>query len=194
MGTIDSKFRWVAPKRLELLAHRPISQYAFDLFLSLTPLQISALARIVSIFGLRVTRKSGSPLREKSPFFCQRAICSRSLPVIMLLATPIHPPSFSAQHPSEDSSQYRPAQDFKSLLAPIEFVEGSSTGGLAVPEGKYEPINGTPKAKANVSVLVIYGLLCALEIIFRVMKIRRPRVSQPRNCLRHPRHNRRMAK
>lgn len=64
--------------------------------------------------------------------------------VPMLVATPIHPPSFTTQHSSEDS--YRPSQDFKSLLAPIEFVEGSSTGGLAVPEGRYEPINGTPKA------------------------------------------------
>jgi ubiquitin carboxyl-terminal hydrolase 36/42 len=69
----------------------------------------------------------------------------------MLLATPLHPPSFSAQRTSEDSPQYRPSQDFKSLLPPIEFVEGSSSGVLAVPEGRYEPINGTPKAsKVNV--------------------------------------------
>ncbi|KAF8897822.1 hypothetical protein BD779DRAFT_1492604 [Infundibulicybe gibba] len=49
-----------------------------------------------------------------------------------------------------DSVQYRPSKDmdaFNSLLPPpIEFVEGSSSGALAVPEGKYEPINTTPKA------------------------------------------------
>jgi ubiquitin carboxyl-terminal hydrolase 36/42 len=74
--------------------------------------------------------------------------------VPMLVATPLHPPSFSTQHASEDSSQYRPSQDFKSLLPPIEFVEGSSSGGLAVPEGRYEPINVTPKAsKVVVSFL-----------------------------------------
>jgi ubiquitin carboxyl-terminal hydrolase 36/42 len=71
--------------------------------------------------------------------------------VPMLVATPLHPPSFSTQHVSEDSTQYRPTQDFKTLLPPIEFVEGSSSGGLAVPEGRYEPINMTPKAsKVNV--------------------------------------------
>lgn len=73
----------------------------------------------------------------------------------MLLATPLHPHSFSTQHALEDSSKYRTSQDFKSLLAPIEFVEGSSSGGLAVPEGRYEPINGTPKApKVKVSVSI----------------------------------------
>ncbi|KAF7981677.1 hypothetical protein HWV62_32226 [Athelia sp. TMB] len=65
----------------------------------------------------------------------------------MLLAKPLHPLSFSTKDVSEGSGQYRSSQEFKSLLAPIEFVEGSSSGGLAVPEGKYEPINGTPKAK-----------------------------------------------
>ena len=49
----------------------------------------------------------------------------------------------------EDGMQYRPEKDlaaFKSLLPPeIEFMEGSSTGALAVPPGKYEPINGSPK-------------------------------------------------
>ncbi|KZP02241.1 hypothetical protein FIBSPDRAFT_770995, partial [Athelia psychrophila] len=64
----------------------------------------------------------------------------------MLLAKPLHAHSFSTKDVSEDSTQYRSSQDFKSLLAPIEFVEGSSSGGFAVPEGKYEPINGTPKA------------------------------------------------
>ncbi|KAL6305799.1 cysteine proteinase [Sparassis latifolia] len=62
-----------------------------------------------------------------------------------MLASPILPsPGFS-----EEATQYRPAKDieaFNSLLPPpIEFVEGSSTGALAIPEGKYQPINATPK-------------------------------------------------
>jgi ubiquitin carboxyl-terminal hydrolase 36/42 len=76
----------------------------------------------------------------------------------MLLATPVHPPSFSTQHTSEDSSQYRPSQDFKALLPPIEFIEGSSSGALAVPEGKYEPINGTLKASTvNVRLFSVFS-------------------------------------
>ncbi|KAG6830330.1 hypothetical protein H0H92_001265 [Tricholoma furcatifolium] len=70
-----------------------------------------------------------------------------------MLASPLlpSPPVFSNGHVSEDSAlQYRPARDreaFNSLLPPpIEFVEGSSSGALAVPPGKYEPINASPKA------------------------------------------------
>ncbi|KAG6842045.1 hypothetical protein C0991_003571 [Blastosporella zonata] len=69
-----------------------------------------------------------------------------------MLASPLLPaPSvFSSSHVSDDSPlQYRPARDkeaFNSLLPPpIEFVEGSSSGALAVPPGKYEPINASPK-------------------------------------------------
>ncbi|KAI0089063.1 hypothetical protein BDY19DRAFT_905998 [Irpex rosettiformis] len=55
---------------------------------------------------------------------------------------------------AHDLAQYRPAKDleaFNSLLPPpIEFVEGSSSGTLAVVEGKYKPINesgsGAPKS------------------------------------------------
>ncbi|EPQ59110.1 cysteine proteinase, partial [Gloeophyllum trabeum ATCC 11539] len=70
-----------------------------------------------------------------------------------MLASPLYPaPPFSPARNAEDSSQYRPARDiesFNSLLPPaIEFVEGSSSGTLAVAEGKYEPINGSPKARA----------------------------------------------
>ncbi|KAF8076648.1 cysteine proteinase [Lyophyllum atratum] len=71
----------------------------------------------------------------------------------MMLASPLlpTPPIFSSSHVSDDSPlQYRPARDkdaFNSLLPPpIEFVEGSSSGALAVPPGKYEPINASPKA------------------------------------------------
>ncbi|KAG6821508.1 hypothetical protein H0H93_000017 [Arthromyces matolae] len=69
-----------------------------------------------------------------------------------MLASPLLPaaPIFTASRVADDSSpQYRPARDleaFNSLLGPaIEFVEGSSSGALAVPIGKYEPINASPK-------------------------------------------------
>ena len=69
-----------------------------------------------------------------------------------MLASPIFPPpSFSPRGQSNNLSNYKPAKDieaFKSLLPPpIEFLEGSSSGALAVPEGKYEPINASPKAQ-----------------------------------------------
>jgi len=58
-------------------------------------------------------------------------------------------PIFSAQSNADEPLHYRPAKDletFNSLLpAPIEFIEGSSTGTLAVAEGKYEAINMSPK-------------------------------------------------
>lgn len=78
-----------------------------------------------------------------------------------MLASPLLPVQspFSTQHTPDDLLQYRPSKDkeaFNSLLPPpIEFVEGSSSGALAVPPGKYEPINVSPKAvKPNVSVLL----------------------------------------
>jgi hypothetical protein len=71
-----------------------------------------------------------------------------------MLASPLYPTSsFAPQLASDDHSQFRPARDieaFNNLLPPpIEFVEGSSSGALAVAEGKYEPINATPKASQN---------------------------------------------
>jgi ubiquitin carboxyl-terminal hydrolase 36/42 len=73
-----------------------------------------------------------------------------------MLASPLYPsPSFSPRQSNEDATQYRPAKDmeaFNSLLPPaIEFVEGSSSGALILGEGKYEPINGSPMAKPEVS-------------------------------------------
>jgi hypothetical protein len=63
-----------------------------------------------------------------------------------MLASPLMPTS-APSHSSED--QYRPSRDLdafnKLLPPPIEFVEGSSSGTLAVAEGKYEPINVSPK-------------------------------------------------
>ena len=62
---------------------------------------------------------------------------------------------FSTQPSGDEPLHYRPAKDldaFNSLLPPpIEFVEGSSSGTLAVAEGKYEPINLSPKV-CNVEV------------------------------------------
>ncbi|KAI6047525.1 cysteine proteinase [Pisolithus marmoratus] len=71
-----------------------------------------------------------------------------------MLASPLCPvPPFSSQLVSDDHSQLRPAEDieaFNSLLPPpIEFIEGSSTGALAVAEDKYEPINSSPKASKH---------------------------------------------
>lgn len=68
-----------------------------------------------------------------------------------MLASPLYPiPPFSTQLLSDDHAQLKPSKDidaFNSLLPPpIEFVEGSSSGVFAVAEGKYDPINGTPKA------------------------------------------------
>jgi hypothetical protein len=64
------------------------------------------------------------------------------------VAPPLLATAFSPNGSSEHSTQYRPAKDiqtFKGLLPPIEFIQGSSSGTLAVPEGKYEPINAPPK-------------------------------------------------
>lgn len=80
-----------------------------------------------------------------------------------MLASPLMPTStatFSPSHPPED--QYRPSRDLdafnKLLPPPIEFVEGSSSGTLAVPEGKYEPINtevSTPRVTHQRSMAYI---------------------------------------
>ena len=98
-----------------------------------------------------------------SPTFVDR------LPVILLLArlsrillanAPAHiarrmlavaqplPHQLNGQSSAEDSSSFRPLKDidaFKQHLPPpIEFVQGSSTGAVAVPSDKYECINDTP--------------------------------------------------
>ena len=67
-----------------------------------------------------------------------------------MLVSPLLPaqPIFSSNC-EESPLQYRPALDretFNSLLPPpVNFVEGSSSGALAVPPGKYDPINASPK-------------------------------------------------
>ncbi|KAJ7572496.1 cysteine proteinase [Mycena floridula] len=49
-----------------------------------------------------------------------------------------------AYHPAKNRESFN-----KLLPEPVEFVEGSSAGALAVAEGKYEPINASPKAPKN---------------------------------------------
>ncbi|RDX53884.1 cysteine proteinase [Lentinus brumalis] len=64
-----------------------------------------------------------------------------------MLASPLLP------SPRFEETSYRPAKDLESfnklLPPPIEFIEGSSSGVLAVAEGKYQPINEGPKQKAG---------------------------------------------
>lgn len=93
-----------------------------------------------------------------------------------MLAAPLQP---SAIPEARDLSQYRPAKDleaFNTLLPPpIEFVEGSSSGTLAVAEGKYQAINGsgsvTPKpAKAQVRGLIIVPAFKPLNVIRSVTR------------------------
>lgn len=64
-----------------------------------------------------------------------------------MLASPLRPgPSFSPQR-SDEGPSYRPVKDneaFRKLLSPVEFIEGSSSGVLAIPEGKYQAINESP--------------------------------------------------
>ncbi|KAJ6490341.1 Usp36 protein [Mycena vitilis] len=61
-----------------------------------------------------------------------------------MLASPL----YAAPAPfTQDGTYTKDIDSFNKLLPPpIEFIEGSSSGALAVPEGKYEPINATPKA------------------------------------------------
>ena len=77
----------------------------------------------------------------------------RALLSLRMLALPLYPTSIASHQSSESVSQYRPAKDiesFNKLLPPVvEFVEGSSSGTLLVAEGRYEPINGSPKPAAS---------------------------------------------
>jgi ubiquitin carboxyl-terminal hydrolase 36/42 len=107
-----------------------------------------------------------------------------------MLASPLLPiqPPFSTQLVSDDSLQYRPSRDkeaFNSLLPPpIEFVEGSSSGALAVPLGKYEPINASPKAvKPNVSVSLRY-IISPLKLFLQRPEL--PPPSTPVKSLKSP--------
>lgn len=124
-------------------------QYQFDMLTkSNYSTKFLALSKLHPIFGSFrcVTRRAF--LGGKALLVQHRLYSKGST---SMLASPLYPAQpFPAQLTSDDHSQLRPAKDidaFNSLLPPpIEFIEGSSTGTLAVPEDKYEPINSSPKA------------------------------------------------
>lgn len=90
-------------------------------------------------------------IRLASPSSANSLLLRLSPRMATLLASPLSQISVTA-FSKEENGQYRPAKNieaFNSLLPPaVEFVEGSSTGVLAVAQGKYEPINGSPKLRA----------------------------------------------
>jgi len=73
-----------------------------------------------------------------------------------MLAFPLYPTSITSHQSPETVSQYRPAKDvesFNKLLPPaVEFVEGSSSGTLLIGEGRYDPVNGSPKSPSGPEV------------------------------------------
>lgn len=61
-------------------------------------------------------------------------------------------PAFSPQKRAEETTSYRPVKDkeaFRKLVPPVEFVEGSSSGAFAIPEGKFQPINDGPSSSSG---------------------------------------------
>ena len=90
------------------------------------------------------------------PSRSSRLLARRALLPLRMLALPLYPTSIASHQSSESVSQYRPAKDiesFNKLLPPVvEFVEGSSSGTLLVAEGRYEPVNGSPKSAAGSEV------------------------------------------
>jgi len=75
-----------------------------------------------------------------------------------MLALPLYPTSITPHQSPETGSQYRPAKDvesFNKLLPPaVEFVEGSSSGTLLIGEGRYDPVNSSPKSPSGPEVEV----------------------------------------
>ena len=106
-----------------------------------------------------------------------------------MLASPLPPaPTFGLQ-PREDD--FRPSKDietFNSLLPPpIEFVEGSSTGAYAVPEGKYKPINAISSHKpAPVEVSLTTTRFLGLGTFIDVNVMLRHHQNLLFNDLQHP--------
>ena len=101
-----------------------------------------------------------------------RLLTRRALLPLRMLASPLYPTSITAHQSSEGVSQYRPAKDiesFNKLLPPVvEFVEGSSSGTLLVAEGRYEPINASPKSSAGASEVRFpsrYFMLCPMTLL-----------------------------
>jgi hypothetical protein len=107
----------------------------------------------------------------------------------IMLASPLVPTShiFSSSHAADD---YRPAKDLeafnKLLPPPVEFIEGSSSGAYAVPEGKYKPINvpppppKTPAPKIEVSTCMARQRLdCNGDIYYRRALSPNPHILPP---------------
>jgi hypothetical protein len=86
-----------------------------------------------------------------------RLLLRTALSPLGMLALPLYPASIGPHQSPETVPQYRPAKDiesFNKLLPPVvEFVEGSSSGTFLIAEGRYEPVNGSPKAAAAPEVL-----------------------------------------
>jgi hypothetical protein len=107
-----------------------------------------------------------------------------------MLASPLMPGTaptaviFSPSHPTDEALQYRPAKDLESfnklLPPPIEFVEGSSSGTLLVAEGKYEPINVSPKSqKSEVSIFSSFFSVRARRLRGHLSYLKSPKRSIP---------------
>ena len=89
-----------------------------------------------------------------------------------MLASPLYPASIGPHQSSESVPQFHPVKDietFNKLLPPVvEFVEGSSSGTLLIAEGKYEPVNGSPKAKARPEVTFLCSLFYFVSLPHQV--------------------------
>jgi hypothetical protein len=73
-------------------------------------------------------------------------------PHLKMLALPLCLASITPHQSPQTVSQCGPAKDiesFNKLLPPaVQFVEGSSSGTLLIGDGRYEPVNGSPKSPA----------------------------------------------
>jgi ubiquitin carboxyl-terminal hydrolase 36/42 len=74
-----------------------------------------------------------------------------------MLASPLQP-VVPFGKPQSENATYRPTKDceaFRALVPPVEFIEGSSTGAVAILDSKYVPINGTPKVRVAHSISML---------------------------------------
>lgn len=67
-------------------------------------------------------------------------------PLAMLASFPAVQPTFLPVG-EKGVEQAKSVSAFKQLFDSVDFVAGSSKSSLSVPDDKYEPINGTPKAR-----------------------------------------------
>ncbi len=127
------------------------------------------------------------------PWLATRPTCTHYTTRPKMLASPLLPsPRF------DEGTSYRPAKDLdafnKLLPPPIEFVEGSSSGLLAVAEGKYPAINESPKSTTTAEVCVIvFDAPSAAHAACRRMNpsaVHLSHLSKPKRRLRVPPHPR----